>query len=98
MSDLKITTNQRGFQFAEFTDSYGHKCSIQKSSAATRDCIWLGIDKPKLTVFEDDSHGKYVTTEMPKNFDVDSRMHLTIDQVAMLLPVLRQFVETGDLL
>jgi hypothetical protein len=97
MPELEIITNQRGFNFAEFIDSYGQKCSIQKSSAATRDCIWLGIDKPKLTVFEDDSHGKYITTEMPKNFDVDSRMHLTIDEVKMLLPILQKFVETGEL-
>jgi hypothetical protein len=94
---LKIETNARGFHVAEFIDSYGNKCSIQKSSSATRDCIWLGIDNPKLTVFEDDSKGKYITTQMPSNFDVDSRMHLTIDQVKMLLPILQTFVETGEL-
>ncbi len=97
MSKLKIETTPRGFQIAEFTDSYGNKCSIQKSSSATRDCIWIGIDSPKLTVFEDDSKGKYITTQMPSNFDVDSRMHLTIDQVKMLLPILQTFVETGEL-
>lgn len=97
MSELKIESNKRGFQCAEFVDSYGNKCSIQKSSAATIDCIWLGIDKPKLTVFENDSKGKYITTDMPSNFDVDSRMHLTIEQVKDLLPILHHFVETGEL-
>lgn len=97
MSEYKIQTNQRGFHFAEFIDSYGNKCSIQKSSSATSDCIWLGIDSPKLTVFEDNSHGKYITTEMPQNFDVNSRMHLTIEQVKNLLPILHHFVETGEL-
>jgi len=97
MLEYKIQTNQRGFQFAEFVDSYGHQCSIQKSSAATRDCIWFGIDNPKLTIFENDSKGKYITTEMPKNFEVDSRMHLTVDQVKLLLPILQHFVETGEM-
>jgi hypothetical protein len=94
---LKIETTARGFHIAEFTDSYGNKCSIQKSSSATKDCIWLGIDKPKLTVFENDSKGKYITTEMPSNFDVDSRMYLTIEQVKALLPILQNFVKTGEL-
>lgn len=39
---MKMTTTQRGFSYAEFTDLYGAKCSIQKSSLATDDAIWLG--------------------------------------------------------
>jgi hypothetical protein len=41
MLDLKLT--ERGFAIAEFTDFYGEPCSIQKSSFATKDLIWLGI-------------------------------------------------------
>jgi hypothetical protein len=98
MLEYKIQTNERGFQYAEFLDSYGQKCSVQKSSAATKDCIWIGIDSPKLTVFENDSKGKYIITEMPKNFDVHSRMHLTVDQVRLLLPILQHFADTGELI
>lgn len=94
---MKIKKTNRGFEFGKFTDLYGEKCSIQKSSLATADAIWLGIDEPKLTVFENEQKGKYLVTEMPKNFSVDSRMHLSRKQVAKLLPILQKFVETGEL-
>jgi len=36
---MKKTTTGRGFQYIEFEDRYGHKCSLQKSSLATEDAI-----------------------------------------------------------
>jgi len=43
----------RGFYGYEFKDIYGEECSIQESSLATSDALWLGagenrmhIDKP----------------------------------------------------
>ena len=66
-----IETTQRGFSLFKFTDRYDKKCSLQKSSLATEDCIWLGLQY--------------------------ERMHLSQDQVAMLLPMLEQFVKTGDI-
>lgn len=42
---MDLTTTNRGFDVAVFTDFYGSECSIQKSSLATEDCIWLGVDK-----------------------------------------------------
>ena len=94
---MEIKSTQRGFARAEFVDQYGEVCSIQKSSLATDDCIWLGINNPQLTVFEDESKGKYVNAKMPDNFMVSSRMHLTREQVADLLPLLQRFVQTGEL-
>lgn len=94
---MELNTTQRGFDIAEFTDSYGEICSLQKSSSAMVDKIWLGISKPKLTVFENESKGKYIITDMPENFSVNARMHLTREQVAELLPYLQKFVETGEL-
>lgn len=88
---------QRGFSIHEFTDGYGESCSLQKSSSAMEDMIWLGVDKPQLTVFENESMGKYLVTDMPKNFSVSSRMHLTQEQVKELLPMLQNFAETGEL-
>lgn len=32
----------RGFSYAAFHDRYGDLCSIQKSSLATEEAIWLG--------------------------------------------------------
>lgn len=94
---MELTTTARGFSLGNFIDRYGNKCSIQKSSLATEDAIWLGIDDPKLTIFENEGMGKYLITEMPKTFSVDSRMHLTREQVAELLPILQRFVETGEI-
>lgn len=94
---MKIETTQRGFEIVRFTDRYDEKCSIQKSSLASEAAIWFGIDNPKLTVFENKQKGNYLVSEMPENFSVSSRMHLTIDQVKELLPILQNFVETGEL-
>ncbi len=41
---MKFKKTKRGFDIAEFTDSYGQSCSIQKSSIDTEDCIWLGVE------------------------------------------------------
>jgi len=38
---------QRGFAKIDFTDSYDEKCSIQKSSSATKNAIWFGQDGAK---------------------------------------------------
>lgn len=94
---MNLERNQRGFENGKFTDSYSNECSIQKSSAAMDDFIWLGIDKPKLTVFENENMGKYIETVLPKTWMVDSRMHLSREQVAELLPILQKFVDTGEL-
>ncbi len=94
---MEIKKTNRGFEYGKFTDLYGEKCSIQKSSLATDDAIWLGIDNPKLTVFEDEKRGKYLVTEMPSTFSVHGRMHLSRQQVCDLLPILQRFVETGEL-
>jgi hypothetical protein len=94
---MELRTTQRGFTIGNFIDRYGNQCSVQKSSLATEDAIWLGIDNPKLTVFQDKQKGKYIITDMPETFSVDSRMHLTREQVAELLPILQRFVETGEI-
>lgn len=85
---MKIKHTQRGFTFSEFVDRYGQKCSIQKSSLATEDCIWLGVANT----------GPQITGpggEM--NEDIRGRMHLTKRQVKTLLPLLNKFVKTGEL-
>lgn len=77
---------ERGFSVKNFTDYYGKKCSIQKSSLATKDAIWLGVDNA----------GPQMGTHA--NQDVEcGRMHLTQSQVKKLMPYLIKFVETGDL-
>jgi hypothetical protein len=94
-SRLHFTETPRGFARAEFTDRDGIRCSIQKSSLATEDCIWLGCNKanPRTCVA-----GKgWTAVSMPEDYVADTRMHLTRQNVAELLPALHRFVDRGGL-
>lgn len=79
---MKSKKTIRGFALIEFDDLYEQKCSLQKSSIATTDAIWFGVDNTG-----DKLGGK----------DVNNRMHLNREQVKTLLPYLVRFVETGEL-
>ena len=39
---IEWTQTERGFRLGSFRDRYGDRCSIQASSLATEECIWLG--------------------------------------------------------
>lgn len=93
--DLEGKRTCRGFGYYEFTDYYGAKCSLQKSSLATSDAIWFGCD---------DADPKYLVpgqgwknVEMPAEYVAHTRMHLTRKQVNELLPALQYFAKTGEL-
>ncbi len=95
----------RGFDILEFTDRYGAKCQIQASSLATEEAIWFGLEdaEPKIMASQAGAHG-VVTTEncgwvaypIPDAVSLNTRMHLTRDQVEALLPILQRFVDTGE--
>jgi hypothetical protein len=74
----------RGFTYFEFKDRNGEECSIQKSSIATEDCIWLGCDN--------NSTPHHVTGECGS-----PRMHVDKKLARKLIKYLTKFVETGDL-
>lgn len=101
-SDLKVTTTARGFDVVEFADGNGKTCSLQKSSVATDDYVWLGCDEIGLKRFTPGTGWEDVSTEDEpvggRMWLANTRMHLTRDQVAALLPHLKRFVKTGDLL
>lgn len=42
---IGIKANERGFMSGDFQDLNGILCSIQKSSLATDDAIWLGTNR-----------------------------------------------------
>ena len=86
----------RGFDYREFTDTYGMKCSIQESSAACVQAIWLGIDDPQPKYFPGNGTGWH-DYELPDNVLVSTRMHLDRKTVKKILPVLQKFAETGEL-
>ncbi len=91
---MEINKTQRGFDFIEFVDRYGEKCSIQKSSLATEDAIWFGIDNVDPQVMGAKGWEKY---PIPSDVLLNARMHLTQQMVIDLLPTLIKFAETGDL-
>lgn len=96
----------RDFPKYDFSDHYGNGCSLQTSSLVEPECIWLGIDNanPMIMAREAAAHGVH-TREMtgwvrfpvPESVLMTTRMHLTREQVAELIPVLQHFVDTGDL-
>jgi hypothetical protein len=79
----------------EFLDYYDHLCSVQKSSLATEDCIWLGVNEPNAKILPGDNTGWH-DYPLPPNVTCTTRMHLSREQVAALLPILQHFVDTGD--
>ncbi len=105
---MKKTKTNRGFSIANFKDHYGAECSLQKSSLATEDCIWFGIDevKPELMASDAIKLGVigaskattgWVSYPIPKEVQLSSRMHLNQEQVKALLPTLIKFSETGEI-
>ena len=79
---ITLAPNNRGFLRGNFVDRYGEKCSIQKSSLATEDCIWLGCDHETV-----DRQGR----------PCGARMHLTRAMAADIVMHLQRFIETGNL-
>lgn len=107
-TDMKKT--YRGFNVCSFQDLYGATCSLQKSSLATEDAIWLGVDDadPKIMssvairmgikerTFTESDNG-WTPFFIPQEVSLNTRMHLSRKQVAKLLPLLQKFVETGEI-
>ena len=97
---MEMKTTHRGFALVEFTDYYGAKCSLQKSSIVDPQCIWLGIDDPDPKILIPNTGGwKPYKIPVPPNADLNliTRMHLNREQVKALLPALQHFVDTGEL-
>lgn len=97
---MKIKKTNRGFKTIEFKDRYESICSLQKSSLATEDCIWLGVNdaQPQIMASKTVAGGcGWVPYPIPEDVFLTTKMHLTRNQVKKLLPHLQKFVETGDL-
>lgn len=89
----------RGFALIEMVDLYGKKFSIQKSSLGTEDAIWLGIDDPEPVILASeiiDGGTGWAKYPLPAGVEINTRMHLSREQVAGLLTILQKFVETGE--
>ena len=97
---MKVVKTARGFSVIEFKDRYDNKCSIQDSSLATEDCIWLGIDdaNPQIMASQVMKNGTgWVKYPIHPDVSLTTRMHLTQDQAADLIEILERFVDTGSI-
>jgi len=91
----KLQRTNRGFRFYEFEDRNDYKCQLQKSSVATEDCIWLGLESasPKKLVL----NKGWLDVELPEGVETNTRMHLTREQAKHLAKMLNYFAEVGQL-
>ena len=103
---IQKTKTCRGFNLLKFIDLYDQECSLQESSLADEDAIWLGVDNPDPKILasrakefgvETDKTTGWVSFLIPEEVNISTRMHLTREQVIKLLPHLVKFVETGEL-
>ncbi len=101
---IEKTTTNRGFIKLTFNDRGGEKCSLQESSSGT--AILLGIENADPQIMASDAKRLGIKTEektgfikysIPKEVVMSTRMHLTVEQVKALLPILENFVKTGEL-
>jgi hypothetical protein len=97
---IKTTKTHRGFDLIQFKDYYDADCSIQKSSLADDVAIWFGIDDANPIIMASKTvEGGTGWVKYPIHEDVclTTRMHLNIDQVKELIPILQKFVDTGEI-
>ncbi len=103
---MKKSKTPRGFYLIEFEDHYGVKCSLQESSLASEHAIWLGCSggNPQILASAAARFGVtpkeavgWVPFQIPEEVSITTRMHLTREGVAALLPYLIRFVDTGDI-
>jgi hypothetical protein len=73
----------RGFKRGTFKDRYGADCSIQKSSLAFEDCVWLGANE---------------ITAPAGAEPINTRMHLTREMAGVVAAQLMAFYVTGELI
>ena len=105
VGEVPVNT-ERGFRKYSYKDMYNKEFSIQKSSLATDDAIWFGISDAepiimasqaaRFGVKTSEKHG-WVPYPIPSEVQISTRMHLNREQVLQLLPILINFVETGEL-
>ena len=103
---MKFHPTERGFYRYTFDDANMQACSLQKSSLAYVDAIWLGPNDadPKIMASQAGRFGVntaqttgWIPYPVPDEVMMTTRMHLTREQVAELLPMLQHFVDTGEL-
>lgn len=95
MIDWTNEDEEISYYYGRFDDYYKKECSIQMSSLATVEAIWLGVEDPSPKKL---IPGKgWVDVPLEDGVSTYTRMHLSRNQVKQLLPVLQHFARTGEL-
>ncbi|MFJ2970748.1 hypothetical protein [Pseudomonas fulva] len=103
--EIVPSTTGRGFALLEFYDLYGARCNVQMSSLVEPEAIWLGVEsaEPQIMASQAAAFGVqtnetvgWVPYPIPDQVLLTTRMHLSRQQVAALLPVLQRFADTGE--
>ena len=106
MTQIKMTKTERGFPLGKFEDLYSQKCSIQQSSLATENALWLGLDdaEPRVMASKAAENGVetkkttgWVDYPIPKDVLLSTRMHLSVSDVEKLVEELQHWLKTGEL-
>jgi len=97
INNMKREKTKRGFGLIQFTDYNGVECSLQKSSIATDDLIWLGCDDADPQYFVPNGNPSWRKLEVPAETVFNTRMHLTRSQVKKLMPHLQKFIDEGEI-
>ncbi len=92
----KICDLKSGNFIHSFKDAHNKECVIKKSHIAPNEYIWFGVNDSQLTIHEKNTDN-CVTTDLPKDWKVNSFMYLSRSQISKLLPILKNFYNTGDL-
>lgn len=91
---MKTTKTLRGFDIVQFQDRLDTPCSIQKSSLANENTIWIGVNDANPMIR---SVVGWVPYEVPSEVLFTTRMELTQELAAEILPILQRFVDTGEI-
>lgn len=96
---MEDEVSNRGYSHITFTDTHGLVGTVTESSAVGRlPCIHFGVKDPKVKVMAStlNSHGTGWVDITPEGASIDSTLHLNTDQIKLLIPILQNFVETGE--
>jgi hypothetical protein len=103
--EIVPSTTGRGFALLEFSDLYGARCNAQLSRLVEPEAIWLGVEgaEPQIMASQAAAFGVetketvgWVPYPIPDQVLLTTRMHLSREQVAVLLPILQRFASTGE--
>lgn len=103
---MKETTTERGFVRIEFCDLSKAPCSLQESSLATREAIWLGVDDADPRIMAKDAQrlgligsdqdvSGWIPFSIPEEVLLRARMHLDREQAYALGHLLLDFARSG---